>query len=91
MLDYDSAGRDGTIRIQLAPVSLVPYGVFYFLEMVRNWGSGSFHRMAGHVLQAQASAKSGKYSSLANQEYSADFPHVEGTLGFAGRPGGPME
>ena len=90
MPDYDIAGRDGTLLFELAPVSKVPYGVFYFLEMINDWDKGAFHRMGGHVLQAMASVKSAEgYKSLAYQEYSADFPHVKGTLGYAGRPGGP--
>merc|ERR1712079_978889 len=49
-----------------------------------------FHRNAGHVLQAQVSmGQEAAFRSLTFQEYHPEYPHVEGTLGFAGRPGGP--
>lgn len=56
------------------------------MQMVSNWKGGSFHRNAGHVLQAKVD---GNFQGLAWQEYDARFPHVQYSLGFAGRPGGP--
>jgi hypothetical protein len=56
-------------------------------QVVRKWQGGAFHRNAGHVLQVQT--EGGSRQGLAFQEYSPKYPHVEGTLGFAGRPGGP--
>lgn len=50
---------------------------------------GVFHRNAGHVLQAQVKTNKGGMRSLAFQEYSPAFPHVQYTMGYAGRPGGP--
>jgi len=72
--------------IQLAPLDLMPYAVYKFLQIVNSWKGGSFHRNAGHVLQAQVTDSQ---ESLAFQEYHPQFPHVKYTLGFAGRPGGP--
>ena len=51
MPDFATAGADGTLLFQMAPAALVPYGVYYFLELVHDWKSGAWHRMAGHVLQ----------------------------------------
>eukprot|EP00729_Bicosta_minor_P005671 gene5671-18610_t len=68
MPDYATAGKDGTMLFLMAPAAHVPYGVTYFMELVDGWKSGSFHRMAGHVLQAQASVKSGRLPGLAYQE-----------------------
>lgn len=74
------------IRLRTAPLELMPYAVYKFLRIVNHWQGGSFHRNAGHVLQAQVSHSR---ESLAFQEYHAQFPHKRYTLGFAGRPGGP--
>jgi hypothetical protein len=73
------------IAIETAPIALMPHAVFTFLEVVRLWKGGVFHRNAGHVLQAQTVGSGAK--GLAFQEYSPQYPHVENTLGFAGRPG----
>ena len=86
MSDYNEKGKKGEITIQLAPVEVVPYSVYYFLEMVKVFEGGAFHRVAGHVLQAMIS---GNGEGLAFQEYSPLFPHKKLTLGYAGRPGGP--
>lgn len=72
--------------IELAPIQLVPYSVYYFLEIVSHWNGGAFHRRAGHVLQALTQTR---LPSLAFQEYHPDFPHKKHTFGYAGRPGGP--
>lgn len=74
--------NDGTVLIQLAPLELMPYAVFYFLQIVDTWKGGAFHRVAGHVLQAMAHTP---VSSLAFQEYHPQFPHVQHSLGFAGK------
>ena len=52
MPDIDTTGRDGRIVIELGPLEYVPYSVYIFLEVVRTFKSGAFHRMAGHVTQA---------------------------------------
>jgi cyclophilin family peptidyl-prolyl cis-trans isomerase len=93
MNDYEKAGPDGRIIIEMAPIELVPYCVYYFLELVTHFKGGSFHRFAGHVLQAMASGDNtmggGGGKGLAFQEYHPDNPHKLLTLGYAGRPGGP--
>ena len=85
----DAAAHPGaqTIVIETAPIELMPHAVFTFLEIIRTWTGGAFHRNAGHVLQA--TILNGRHDGLAFQEYSPKFPHVENSLGFAGRPGGP--
>ena len=86
--DVVEKGATGTVLVETAPLELMPHAVHTFLELVRTWKGGAFHRNAGHVLQAHATA-GGRAAGLAFQEYSPKYPHVEGTLGFAGRPGGP--
>jgi hypothetical protein len=91
MNDYEKAGPDGRIIIEMAPIELVPYCVYYFLELVTHFKDGSFHRFAGHVLQSKIDKidMEVKMKGLAFQEYHPDNPHKLLTLGYAGRPGGP--
>ena len=81
MPDYDSEGEEGILIIQLGPIELVPYSIYYFMELVSNWKGGAFHRVAGHVLQAQSN---NRIPGLAFQEYHPDFPHKVLTMGYAG-------
>ncbi|KAL3763119.1 hypothetical protein ACHAW5_010749 [Stephanodiscus triporus] len=85
--DFAERGKDGTIVIEMAPISLVPCSVYNFMEIARTWKSGAFHRNAGHVLQALA--RSAVTESMPFQEYSKEYPHEKGTVGYAGRPSGP--
>lgn len=87
MEDFSEKGQDGTIIIELAPTDLVPYSVYYFLQIVDSWKGGAFHRAAGHVLQALVNKF--QNGGLAFQEYHPDYPHKRLTMGYAGRPGGP--
>lgn len=52
--------------------------------------SGSFHRNAGHVLQAMVTVQDennhNHHERFAWQEYSPHYPHKKYTLGYAGRP-----
>jgi len=86
MKDYETAGPTGVIQFELAPLTLVPYSTYFFLEVIRKWKGGAFHRNAGHVLQALVHSDS---PGLAFQEYSPEYPHKRLTMGYAGRPGGP--
>jgi hypothetical protein len=85
--DFQEKGADGTILLEMAPSRLVPHSVFSFLEISRQWQGRGFHRIANHVLQVQTLSKTVK--NLAFQEYSPEFPHKKGTVGYAGRPSGP--
>lgn len=85
MPDFDR----GVVTIELAPIALVPYVVYYFLEIVKHFRSGAFHRNAGHVLQSMVRLEGHQERGLAWQEYDPHFPHQIYTLGYAGRPGGP--
>jgi hypothetical protein len=88
--DKTGPARSDYFLIQLAPFDLIPCSVFYFLEIARTYISGSFHRNANHVLQAQASSKAtAHHRSMPFQEYHPDFPHAKYTTGYAGRPSGP--
>lgn len=81
MPDYHEEGEDGIIIIQLGPIELVPYSIYYFMELASDWKGGAFHRVAGHVLQALVR---NPVEGLAFQEYHPDFPHRIMTLGYAG-------
>lgn len=61
--------------------------MFNFLEIARTWKGGAFHRNANHVLQAKAHSE--VTQPMPFQEYSEKYPHVKGTVGYAGRPSGP--
>lgn len=88
--DPDSDSNKGRLVIEMAPYDLIPCSVFYFLEIARTYKSGSFHRNAGHVLQASAQSEATKgHKPMPFQEYSPKFPHVKYTTGYAGRPSGP--
>jgi cyclophilin family peptidyl-prolyl cis-trans isomerase len=82
----------------------MPYTVNFFLEQVSRglFDGSSFHRNAGHVVQGGPTPNHTNKGTNLNrpfhdaglvsvgfQEYSAEFPHVKYTLGYAGRPGGP--
>ena len=85
--DFAENGKDGSILIEMAPISLVPCSVYNFMEIARTWKNGAFHRNAGHVLQAIANSDVDE--SMPFQEYSKEYPHKKGTVGYAGRPSGP--
>lgn len=88
--DPDSESNRGKFVIELAPYDLIPCSVFYFLELARTYKGGSFHRNAGHVLQAAArSEATAGHKSMPFQEYSPKHPHAKYTTGYAGRPSGP--
>ena len=87
MPDYDENGKDGSIVIEMAPISLIPCSVYNFMEIARTWKSGAFRRNANHVVQALA--RSDVTESMPFQEYSPEYPHGKGTVGYAGRPSGP--
>lgn len=86
--DFDTKGKFGSIVIEMAPIEYIPVSVWTFMEVARTWQEGSFHRNAGHVLQATTKA-SAITRHLPFQEYSKNFPHKKGTTGYCGRPSGP--
>jgi cyclophilin family peptidyl-prolyl cis-trans isomerase len=93
----------GDITVELAPSSLMPTAVLYWLSQVQAglWDGCAFIRNAHHVLQASAQSMDRKDlhrrfktlpwqgEGVPFQEYSPSFPHQKYTLGLAGRPGGP--
>lgn len=84
--DLAEQGEAGTVLVQMAPLKDMPYSVLTFLDMVEHeWKGGAFHRNAAHVKQATVKGRHDGFP-LAFQEYSPDFPHVQYSLGFAGRP-----
>ena len=80
-------GKDGHILIEMAPSELQPHSIFTYMEVARLYQGGGFHRIANHVLQVQVRAPGVQH--LAFQEYSPEYPHKKGTVGYAGRPSGP--
>jgi len=86
--DFDKKSPHETLMIEMAPIEYIPVSVYNWLEIARTWESGAFHRNAGHVLQATTHAGAVK-KSLAFQEYSDQYPHKKGTVGYCGRPSGP--
>lgn len=86
--DFAERGAHGEFLIEMAPSALIPHSVYTFMEVARNWQSGAFHRIAGHVLQVMVRTKT-KIPHLAFQEYSPQYPHKKMTCGYAGRPSGP--
>lgn len=96
--------RKDHLILQLADADHMPHTVYWFLEQVTNkmYDGCSFHRNAGHVIQAGPSPnfktppsarlmkpflESG-LNGVLFQEYSPEFPHAKYTVGYAGRPGG---
>lgn len=96
-----SDGSSEVLRLEMAPIDLMPVTVLYFLNQVTTgaWDGCSFIRNADHVLQASNRGKrcnaklfaspDGPEKSVPFQEYSPQFPHFKHTIGLAGRPGGP--
>jgi len=85
--DFEEKGSEGSLLLELAPISLLPCSAYNFLEIARTWKKGAFHRNANHVLQAIS--RSDITKSMPFQEYHKDFTHKKGTMGYAGRPSGP--
>ena len=77
-------GKDGHILIEMAPSELQPHSIFTYMEVARLYQGGGVHRIANHVLQVQVRAPGVQH--LAFQEYSPEYPHKKGTVGYAGRP-----
>lgn len=89
MADFEVSGPEGKFVIEMGSLKDVPYSVYIFLEVMRTFKSGAFHRMAGHVTQALVRTTKDGPSGMAFQEYSDQYPHIKRSLGYAGRPGGP--
>lgn len=86
----ESSSASASFVIEMAPPSLIPCSVFYFMEIARTYKGGEFHRNAHHVLQAAAQSGATKgHKSMPFQEYSPEHPHAKYTTGYAGRPSGP--
>ena len=86
--DFQINGPFGSFLIELAPSTLQPHSIYTFLEVCRWFKKSAFHRIAPHVLQTYTLTNK-KVQHLAFQEYSPEWPHVERTVGYAGRPSGP--
>lgn len=78
-LDFPN-GDEGTIIFEMAPLSLMPHAVYHFLEMVRLQllDGTSFHRNAGHVVQA------GPTPPYANPKKTPHVSNIRGRFKRAG-------
>ena len=86
--DYKEDDKTGRMVFEMAPISLLPCSVYYFMEIARTFQKGAFIRNAAHVLQASVTSQVRK--SMPFQEFSEEHPHKKGTTGYAGRPSGPQ-
>ena len=86
------------IIIEMAPLDLMPHSVNLFLQQVHHglWDGNELTNNPGHILSFgyhRASAREGfvdkALENVSYQEYSNKYPHVQWTVGFMGRPGGP--
>ena len=64
-----------TLLVEMAPIALMPHAVYVFLEAMRNWRGGQFHRRAPHVLQAQLTPKLRSTRDRGRQFLIAPFPN----------------
>jgi len=96
--------QTSSFKVELAPFHYMPHVNHFFLEQVYHelWDNTWFYINGPHVLQAgpqdwdeQSTGKAmdrfreARLDQLSFPEYHHEFPHVEWTLGFTGRPGGP--
>lgn len=90
------------LTVETAPLSLMPYAVSYFLRQISSclWDGTTIFRSREHILVSRPfdhetgedrylKHRDAGTDHLAFREHSDEFPHVEYTLGYAGRPGGP--
>jgi len=86
-----------TIKIELAPLDMMPHSVHTFLEQVDSgaWDGTAFDVHAGHVLMARSSqGRQGEVNSRVKQEvptimfpeYNAQYPHDKYTIAFPTHP-----
>jgi len=84
--------------METAPIDQMPHAIRTFMDFVQNhvFDDTLFIHKVEHVVLAapidlDGNLKNREMSkSLLFPEYSEKFPHVEHTVGFQGRPGGPQ-
>jgi len=84
--EHEHGHRERLLNVDLGPLDHVPYSVFLITEVARVFSRGAFHRNAGHVIQALVRESR---KGMAFQEYSPEYPHIQYSMGYCGRPGGP--
>mmetsp|Transcript_23618 Transcript_23618/g.44944 ORF Transcript_23618/g.44944 Transcript_23618/m.44944 type:complete len:507 (+) Transcript_23618:242-1762(+) len=105
LLPSDPEAKPRHFVVECAPLDLMPHAVHLFLEQVMHglWNNAWFYLNGPHVLQGGPQAQEGEedegaafnrfknlgLDTLAFPEYSTEYPHVQFTLGYTGRPGGP--
>lgn len=90
-------GEQKYFTIETAPIDLMPHAIHTFMDSVISgvWDNTLFIHKVDHVILAAPIDDEGNQKSpeltktLLFPEYSEEFPHVEHTIGFQGRPGGP--
>ena len=88
-----------TIKIEMAPLNMMPHAVHTFLEQVdqKHWDGTQFDVHAGHVLLARPDPASDDSNGVLKDikevptvmfpEYHKQYPHDKYTVAFPGRPG----
>lgn len=85
------------IKLELAPLELMPHAVSTFLEQIdqKRWDGQTFDVHAGHVLLARPDPNNPNSNDASSTddvptvmfaEYNEEFPHEKYTVGFPGRP-----
>jgi len=89
-----SSSTQETIKIELAPLDMMPHSVHTFLEQVHggSWDNALFDVHAGHVLMASSSSNGGNQQTATSvsartptllfPEYNANYPHDKYTIAF---------
>ncbi len=84
--------------IELAPLDLMPHSVNLFIQQVHHglWDGNELITNPGHIMtfgyhrvEAHEGFVDKALENVSYQEYSTKYPHVQWTLGYMGRPGGP--
>ena len=94
-----------SLFIEMAPLDIMPHSVNLFLQQVHHelWDGctlikNAHHKMEwGPTMNSDNARSGGKFNNfleigldkVSYQEYSDQYPHVQWTVGFSGRPGGP--
>ena len=79
-----------TIKIELAPLDMMPHSIHVFLEQISSgmWDDGAFDLRSGHVFMAhnreltESSNDKEEIPMLSFPEFNADYPHDRYTIAF---------
>ena len=94
-------GGTFSFTVETAPLDLMPHSVYFFMQMVKAqaWDDTVFTYSPNHIFAEPRDSKGNDkrnlfsakgISTLSFPEYNHDYPHHKYTLGFGGKPGGPI-